>query len=242
MEIIYNKSSTSHSSGLKLIILPCREPIHSEILSIYNKSYLLWKNVWEKTLKKLDNLDRLFSNEFTRHDFATVITLDDRPLSLMCYSEVDLSLTSRLDDSWFQSWPKPQLEKMAKLKGLGLFATWFCTDPDYRKSSDNNINPHLSQAIIEIFGKVVLEGNYNRGYGITRNNRGVDKYSKAAGSITIATGIDHNCEVNFVEFIPAKIKLKQQDYLELTKELWNNREDHYFRRKSEQYRTIRKTA
>ncbi len=239
---ILNGIKDAWGSRMGLYVIPCRESITPEIKDIYNESYNLWNVVWKDTLKNLDGRDWLFSDDFTRHDFATVITLNNKPISLMCYSEVDLSLSSRRNDSWFRPWPESYLNDRANDDGLGVIAAWFCTDPKFRKKSDHNLSKNISQALIEIYGKIILEGNYNRGYGITRNNRSVDKYSQAAGSTTVAKTIDHNCEVNLVEFIPSTVREKQKGYLALTNTLWRSRSDYYFNKKDKYESKNRKSA
>lgn len=210
---------------LKLVIIPCREPVPSECHTIYNDSYELWNLVWSETLKELDGIEKLPSNEFTRFDFASVILDKGKPISLMCYTSVDMGLKPRRFDSWFDSWPSEILERQKERDGLGLIAAWFCTHPDYRKSSQVSLNFNVTQVLAEVFGKIIISDSYNVGYGMTRNNRSVGQYSVNIGGEVIANANAHNCDVSLVLFEPEKIFSKQFSYSAELKYLWKNRVD-----------------
>lgn len=210
---------------LQLVVLPCREPVLPVFNEHYNACYQLWEDIWSKTLEDLDGVEKLHSNEFTRHDYLSAIFKGKQAISLMCYSEVDIKLKARHNDSWFSCWPSEILNEQKNREGLGLIASWFCTHPEFRKGAAQALDLNVSQVIIEVFGKLVVEGSYNVGYGITRNNRGVDKYSDNAGGVNIATSKAHGCDVNLVLFEPSLIKEKQLSYSDELKLLWKNRID-----------------
>ena len=130
---------------------------------------------------------------------------------------------------------------IAKLTWISLIAAWFCTHPEYRKSKQD-IN--VTQILAESFGKIVLDGQYNVGYGVTRNNRSVGKYSLNAGGTVVGNTIAHNCEVDLVLFEPENIKLKQVEYSQVLQELWNKRIDLRMRNTKESVneKRIRKAA
>ena len=226
------------SANLELVILPCREPVPTNCYEKYNSAYSLWHKVWSQTLKELDGVEHLYSNEFTRHDFMSVIFQNAKAVSLMCYSIVDLNLISRREDSWFSCWDPNYLEQQ-KSNSPSLFAAWFCTDMEFRKSNKaHRIN--VSELIIQTFAMLVLEENYKAGYGVTRNNRSVDKYSQNAGSVTVGQSSAHGCDVNLVLFEPEKIKEAQQYYSAEFMAIWNKRKD--FRKGENNERELRKTA
>jgi hypothetical protein len=212
------------NNGYRLVLLPCREPIPFPLQKLYKEAYGLWKLVWSDTLKELDNVNKLYSNEFTRYDFAAVIFKGDKAISLMCYTAVDMTLGIRQEDSWFSCWPENILEQEKQRGGQGLVAAFFCTHPDYRKNNNTDLN--FSQITIEIIGKLLLDGKYSAAYGVTRNNRGVGKYSANAGSITLAKSMAHGCEVDLVVFEPHMIKDTVHFYSSGLKNLWNNRLDY----------------
>ena len=178
----------SNLENYHLAIVPLREPLSRQIRVIHNKAYKLWFEIWSGTLKELDNIDRLFSNEFSRFDFAYLILKGDEVISLMSCTEVDLSLDSRRNDSWFESWPQEILSSEKCWGKKGLVAAWFCTDSRFRKSQDK-IDFNISKVMAELFGEVLLDGQFDLGFGVTRNNRNVGKYSENADTHTVETHI-----------------------------------------------------
>ena len=209
---------------LKMVIIPCREPVPVEAYQYYNSAYQLWHRVWSETLKELDGVEKLFSNEFTRHDFAIVIFRDDEAISLMCFSSINLKLEVRKNDSWFAAWPEGILLNQEIKDGLGLIAAWFCTAPEYRRSNFQ-YPVNTAKLVMEAFGKIVLDENYNAGYGTSRNNRGVNKLLYDVGAIKLGESIAHGCSVDLVILEPGNVQLTQLSYSNIFKKLWQNKTD-----------------
>lgn len=210
---------------LSLVLLPCREPVKAEAYQAYNSAYQLWERVWSETLKELDGVKKLFSNEFTRHDFATVIFRGDVAISLMCYSAVNLQLDARKNDSWFESWPQDVLIDQSKHDGEGLIAAWFCSAPEFRKSQ-SNYPINTGKLVMEAFGKVVLDGGFNAGYGTSRNNRGVNKLLYEIGAEKYGESVAHGCVVDLVIVSPDNVRNRQLSYSNIFKKLWEERTDY----------------
>ena len=209
----------------QLILLPCHPPITDNLREAYESTYTLWKNVWSKTLKELDGLETLHSDEFTRYDFAAVIFKNNKAVSMFCCNEIDLKLSASLEDSWFSCWPKEVLLAEQERPGLGVIAAWFCTDPKHRKSK-NQSTFNLTQVCAEIFSRIVLDNNYNLGYGVTRNNRSVGKYAQNLGSTTIKKAHAHGCEVDLIFLEPSLIAKTTNSYSSESHRLWENRIDY----------------
>lgn len=210
--------------GLKLVIIPCREPVPVEALKFYNSAYQLWHRVWSETLKELDGVEKLFSNEFTRHDFAVVLFSNDTAISLACYSSVNLKLDSRLNDAWFESWPQEILIKQKERDGEGVLAAWFCAAPEYRKTYINS-SINIAKLMVEAFGRVVLDGAYSVGYGVSRNNRGVNKMLYEIGGTKLGESVAHGCAVDLILIEPENVHLNQLSYSNIFKKLWENKID-----------------
>jgi hypothetical protein len=198
----------------------------SEYFHQYEKAYELWHQVWAPTLLELDGVQKLHSNEFTRHDYTAVIFDHDLPVSLICYSEVNLNSRARREDSWFNSWPVETLERFkTKTETPSLMGAWLCTHPEYRKSLGPD-KTNFGQVSMEIFGKLVLDRNYEQGFGVTRNNRSVDKYAQHTGCEVVGKTMDHGCEVNLVVFRPSIVNENQKNYSQVLNYLWDNRTDY----------------
>ncbi|MAX65495.1 MAG: hypothetical protein CME66_01015 [Halobacteriovoraceae bacterium] len=223
---------------LQLYIIPCSEPIPSVCVKQYEAAYDLWNLVWSKTLFELDGVKQLKSNEFTRHEFLSVIMKDDIAVGLFCYSSINLSLKVRKEDSWFDAWPKELVSKIGRECQNGLMPSWLAVHPDFRRSK-SNYPINLGQVVMEIYAKIIIEYGYDMGFGTTRNNRGVNKLILNTGGTKIMSSVDHGVDVDLIQMNPTDILLKERYFSKSFKTLWENRIDKW-REKNE--RTFRETA
>ena len=220
-----NDLTESELAKLQLVILPCHGPIKTNGHSTYNSAYRLWDHVWSETLNDLDGVKKLFSNDFTRHDYATVLLRDGVAISLICCSEANLKLEARKNDSWFECWPSNTLLEISKREGIGLIGAWFCVAPEYRKTrADFPVN--IGQVVMESFGKLVLEGKYNVGFGVSRNNRSVNKVVYGIGGVKVGEASAHGCDVDLILVEPEIVREKQLSYSNILKRLWDNKIDY----------------
>lgn len=232
MEVKLQNLKDKEIEKLKLVLLPCREPIPEEARAAYNSAYRLWHSVWSETLKELDGVEKLFSNEFTRHDFFAAIFKGEDAISLTCYSGIDLKLDARKNDAWFESWPQDFLQKETEREAEILIGAWYCVAPEYRKSRlDFPFN--VAKVMMETFGKVILDEGYSVGYGTSRNNRGVNKLLYDIGAIKYGESFAHGCTVDLVLVEPENVRKVQLSYSNIFKKLWENRID-YRKEKYEQ--------
>jgi len=206
--------------------MPCSDPIPAVCQRQYKATYNLWHRVWSKTLAELDGLKHLYSDEFTRHHFCSVIFYGDDPVALFCYSVIDLTLNVRKNDSWFSSWPPEYLEKISATCTQGLMPAWFCIAPEYRKNcSDHLIN--FAKLSVETYAKIILHWNFSMGFGTARNDRKVNTLLHDVGGSTCSTAVTHNCEVDHIIMRPEKIKILENNFSNLFQDLWDNRTDHW---------------
>lgn len=211
---------------LSLEILPCREPIPSHLRSKYIEAYNLWHRVWSSTLNKLDGLKHLHSNEFTRHDFCSVIFRGETAVGLFSYSEIDPSMQTRLNDSWFAAWPKEILFEIGKHYKRGLMPAWLAVAPEYRRSK-NNYPINLGQIVMETYAQLILEYKYEIGFGTTRNDRGVNKLISGTGGTKVGSAVDHGVDVDLICMHPEVVEDHSTNFSLEHKYLWKNRKDHW---------------
>ena len=211
---------------LSLEILPCKEPIPLNLKNEYEEAYLLWHKVWSNTLFKLDGIENLHSNEFTRHDFCSVIYRDERAIGLFCYSQINPSLITRHSDSWFAAWPKEILFEIGKFHSNGIMPAWLAVDPEFRRSK-TAYPINIGQILMETYAQIILEYGYEIGFGTTRNDRGVNKLILDTGGQKLGSSIDHGVSVDLICMHPERVQDKQSQFSEEFKYLWNNKKDHW---------------
>ena len=208
--------------NIRLSIFPCNEEGSLINKADYLEAYNLWYLVWSGTLNKLDGVSELKSNEFTRHDFCSVIYEESRAIALFCYSAIDLSLPTRVNDSWFSAWPKDILFYLGKNYRKSLMPAWLAVHPDYRRSS-SSYPVNLAQVTMEIYASLILYYGFQAGFGTTRNDRGVNKLIYETGGIKLDEGKDHGVGVDFVLMEPENIANKMHLFSEEFKYLWENK-------------------
>lgn len=234
-----NNITELKNDDFRLVIMPCSgEKIPPESRDDYNKTYQLWRRVWCKTLEELEGLTTLHSNEFTRHDFVKTLFYKDKAIAMICYSHADLSIESRRDDHWFKPWPDDLKQKLSKKYPNSLLAAWFCVTPELRKSKFiSNIKP--AKIILESLANLVVHENLDSCFGISRNERSVNKLTLSIGGTIYGESEYYNCEVNLFLIKPKEIKIQSKTFSSLSNHIWNNRID-YRRINNEQH--VQKSA
>jgi hypothetical protein len=76
-------------------------------------AYDCWREVWFDAFVELENIDRLYSDDFTRQDEIAALFYEDTCIGLTGCRFVDLNTSMARDDSYFQSWPAAALDQLA---------------------------------------------------------------------------------------------------------------------------------
>jgi hypothetical protein len=105
--------SSDTKQDLKFYLFDPRDP-SPEMVSRINKTYAFWHDIWFRSLKAIEPIERLYSDEFMRCDKVGVLyhVPTDQPILLCFYTSHDFHLNQTLDDSYFQAWPREILEKL----------------------------------------------------------------------------------------------------------------------------------
>ncbi|MBY0554037.1 hypothetical protein K2P97_05890 [bacterium] len=202
-------------------------------IELYNSSYNLWKTNWLNTLKKLDNIENLYSEDFTRHDFFVVISYKKEAIGLCCFRKVDLKVYATIEDSWFNPWPKDFLFQLAQDVDSAIVPSWFTIHQDYRRSKGKT-ELNLAQILSEIMSLVTIHENVDVTFSSPRKDRSVDKLLENAGAVAVFKDITyHGVLVDLVCFFIEEIKkVKFSSEASL---LWKKRKD--YTNKKEAYET-----
>jgi hypothetical protein len=219
---ITNKQS---SPDLQTVVMPCRMPCNKND-EFYTAAYKTWSEVWRETLLELDGSDVLYSDHFTRQDYMVAIFNGDTCVALTCFRRADLSLLTDQEDSWFKPWPHDLRQVLGKEYKNGVVISWVTIHKDYRKTSPivelRELN--IIDRLAEMMNLFLEDCGTDAGFGVTRNNRSVNRFGQYAGSNTILSGAElHGVEVDLITLKAANVKAAQSKFPALAFDLWSNR-------------------
>lgn len=210
---------------LRLVLLP-GSGVPGEAMESYAAAYETWKIVWRQTLLELDGSDQLFSDHFTRQDYILAIFHGPLCVALCCFRRADLKTPGSINDSWFKPWSQDALISFAKNNSRGIAVSWLTIHPDYRRTvSDEHIKDFsASNRLCEQINLFMQDCKMELAFGITRNNRSVNKMSEYVGFSVFQHGANHHgVEVDLITVNHDQLREAQKSYPQEAFEMWNNR-------------------
>lgn len=101
----------------------------------YNETFKTWKNVWSDVFSHEMNLNaRLFSNDFTRQHHILSLFFGSKCVGTVFMREVDFSLVTTIDDSYFRFWPEDILHSISDENSQVVIVSNFTIDKEFRQS------------------------------------------------------------------------------------------------------------
>jgi hypothetical protein len=186
------------------------------VLAVYN----MWKELWSSTLLELDGSDKLFSDDFTRHQYVGALLHNEEPIGLCLFSEFDLEYPMWKEDSYFKIWPEETILKVSQeaLNKKILVCCYFTIAKAWRKStSEIDFKKVLAGLAVKYF----INSDCSLMIATTRNNRGMDKVTYNLGAIPlIKDQVLHGVLVDLVLFKNEECRKIPNDlYVE---KIWKN--------------------
>lgn len=221
----------TNSLGLELVMIPGRKAVGNESYH-YQEAYGLWKDVWSQTLKDLDGLHALPSDQFTRQDLILGLFLQNKCIGLSCFRKADLANPVDRMDSWFTPWMESTMVEMSKKYAFSAANSFFTIHPNFRKSKSAPLDAvpagGLGVDVSVLMAELVVTTAYHSGadatYGVTRNNRSVNKLAYHGGAVPIAKDqMHHGVSVDLIALIPEHLEPAMRSFLPLTHLLWEQR-------------------
>ena len=212
---------------LQLVLMAGKIGVSGEQSSFYQKAFDLWFCVWDQTLRELDGLKHLPSDQFTRQDLVAGVFRKGECIALTCYRRADLSQMVDRRDSWFTPWPEETMVALSKKYPRSSANSFFTIHPDFRKS--HTAEPaipgvNISLLLAELVSLISYHSRADATYGVTRNNRSVNKLAYHGGAIPIARDqVHHGVTVDLIAFLPTNVKAAMEQFLPLTQQLWDTR-------------------
>lgn len=220
-------SNVINLQSLKVVVFPGSGTSLPENRHSYNEAYATWKLVWKQTLQELDGSDSLYSDHFTRQDYVVALYHGAKCIALCCFRRASLSRESDREDSWFKPWPNEALKEFGEEHGQGIVLSWLTIHPDYRRSiSVEHVKEfNVSDRLCELINQFLQNCKMDIAFGVTRNNRSVNKMSEYVGFKTYQQNAKHHgVDVDLITLEPADLVAAAKKYPSVAFELWENRE------------------
>ncbi|MBX9766550.1 MAG: hypothetical protein K2X47_04695 [Bdellovibrionales bacterium] len=213
------------SRGLELVLMPGRLEMGAQEL-YHQGAFELWKNIWSQTLRDLDGLDYLPSDQFTRQDLVAGLFLKNKCIGLTCFRKADLKSSIDRSDSWFKPWPETTMIELSQKYPQAAANSFFTIHPDFRKTTvtDGKLDLPVSLLMAEFVATIAFHSAADATYGVTRNNRSVNKLAYHGGATPVAVDqTHHGVLVDLIAYYPEKLRIAMEGFLPATSLLWKNR-------------------
>lgn len=184
-------STIESSLSPKLFIFPGRisSSASDEIQSIYNQTYITWKETWEHVFNVEMNKDFvLHSDDFVRQDYIVSLLCRDYIAGTAFIRLADPSFAPTFDDSAFRLWGPHALEVIKKMDSNFAVASYFTIHPEFRRGSFNICWKTLFLSLyLRFFHSLEL----NIMLTATRKLKSNDKLCAKFGSHTLASDLPY---------------------------------------------------
>lgn len=220
----------SFFAPVKLVILSGTPPKDPAGVKLYNQAYELWQNVWAVTLRELDGLPKLHSDQFTRQEIVAGLFTDQECIGLTCFRRANLSVAADRDDSWFIPWPSHILTGLGQTHPHSWANSFFTVHPDYRRSHGSGpLQDHIELSVLltEVVSMISIDLRADAVFGVTRNNRSVNKLAAYGGAVAVAEKqMHHGVEVDLIAFYPHKLVAARENFSPMIRNLWKKKQQY----------------
>lgn len=201
--------------------MPGRNPEPSG-LSVYNKTYEMWKATWEEAAKDVPALpSNRDGTEFLRQDKVLSVFYNGNPTGCGFWTELDFSTSIAREDFYFRNWTDKGIEGLLRDgPWIGMYS-YLTVAKAFRKGNPQDLS--FKDIQIAIFVKYFLHSSMDAMTGCTRNNRGVNSVCSRGGAVPLDEGLmQYDCSTDLMAWFhdSAKIPL---GYEKLADHLWTNR-------------------
>ncbi len=144
-------------------------------------AYALWHEIWLSTLRQLDGISYLDSNEFARQDRVLALTHEDRCVAVTGLRSLDRSTRIGQEDSYFRPWPCDVLDQLGPL--LAISSNTVVAE-DFRRARverERGEPQRLSELTIALAVRWFLDSRIPEFVGVVRNDRRMDEIAATLG-------------------------------------------------------------
>ena len=161
-------------------------------------AYECWKDAWGAMLRRLDNTELSFADDFSRQDEIGALFDGDECIGLSGYRWLDLSLAFNRADSYFAPWPLDALDAIARSSPR------VCVGSNLVVSSVGHGRMgavKVSEALLALAVRRFQESNAQVLLGTMRNDRSMNAHAYRLKARALAHDVySHNVLVDLVVF------------------------------------------
>jgi hypothetical protein len=203
----------------RLEVIPVRQT-PPEFRASFEAAYLAWLKMWTPVFTPLGH-PPLASDDFTRQDEIGAIFRDSTCLAFTLYRTVDTESRAVRDDSYFRIWPELAVAALARDSPRILICSYLAVERAARRRS---AGVSLTEVMIAMNSRYLLESQASASAGMTRNDRGINTVCRAQGARLLASGLKfHGFDVDLVAFYKNELSASVTPYAEVLDEFWANR-------------------
>ncbi|MES2768666.1 MAG: hypothetical protein V4596_05915 [Bdellovibrionota bacterium] len=211
---------------LKYIILPGKFPNDPIAQDLHNKSFLYWKNFWNKIFEEKKLNHQVLADNLWRQDLIGLIINDNEIVGQIFYSFFNLkSLTSNNHSYLINNYTEDFFARL-KEQGITNFMTMESIGiaPHWRK---NQSGVPMSAVIFSLACEHLKQFENEVLIGAARKNSVVPSVLKQLGAEALITDIDlYDEPAELIAIFRKNIKVYPDSAVPLlSKKLWNQRQD-----------------
>ena len=164
---------------------------------LLGEAYRCWRDVWKTTLRELDNLPDVPSDEFTRQDEIGALFHDYECIGLTGFRWVDTSQPMFLDDSYFKIWPTSASDAARAFGPIACILSNLTVSPAWRRARGPRVMELLGCLSVDRF--VQSDGDVL--VGTPRVDRGVNRLCYRLGFRSLMSDVvHHGVNIDLVAF------------------------------------------
>jgi len=157
---------------------------HSPLL---RNAYELWRDNWQITLRELEGVERIDSDEFGRQTEIGVLTVGRTCVSVTGLRWLDLSQPMAREDSYFRCWPESAMQRIGECR-VGISSNTVVDAPWRRaliESDAAELPLPVALATVALSVRRFLESTAEKFIGVTRNDRSMNRVGTGVGGSKI---------------------------------------------------------
>lgn len=208
--------------NIQFVLCPGRNP-EKKHTALYDKVYKAWHGVWSKAYAEIDEKGPLYSDTFTRHDFAAAIFYKNECCAFILFRHADLQREASLNDSYFEQWTKEHIQKVHGYGDQILICGNLGIVPTAR---GEDLGFPLKSIMFGFITEVCLHSSCDIVISTPRRDKNVNGTVYKWGGTMLAENISwgHGVQVDLTGFLKAEVlKKRNHDVMPIVNELWAQR-------------------
>lgn len=176
---------------------------------VMRATFEMWQKVWSETLRELDGLERVFSDDFTRPTLVGALFSDTIPIGSISLSRVDLREPMYRADSSLKAWPADVLHRVSeRYRDEPLWVCTYLTVASAHRGRAGTLS--LKELLVALVVEHLRASDCGATLATVRVDRGMDRTCFDLGAKLVEAGrMLHGVEVSLIEFDKGNLQIQQ---------------------------------